>query len=34
MKAVFVVLASIVAVMECAYSQQVVPGDYQFGGGL
>lgn len=34
MKAVFAVLASFVAVMECTYSRQVAPVEYQFGGCL
>jgi len=34
MKAAFGVLASLIALMECAYSHQVAPADYQFGGGL
>lgn len=34
MKALLVVLANIVALMECAYSQQVAPVEFQFGGVL
>ncbi len=34
MKAAFAVLASLIALMECGYSHEVAPAEYQFEGCL